>query len=862
MAEGQEIRGVVEGQNISASANQPSRQLGQVGVQAPRGGRTQSAGESVLGEALKMGSKALDSYVARKKAEDVINGEIDFAQGKTEAELVNAGASPARLQSYRMLDVKATHDKWVSHTLATMDDAMSPEDFGNELKAQSKSVLDGIDPDDPASKDLMAMSASLLNNSNSKLAATHMERFTVASMGRASQSVTSMFYNSAGSDTPEERAEMFAGRHDLATGISNEAVDSAYATATIQSLKDGNFTLLDDAGGMQGLRDIGLSFGQMDSLKSAHKTAQAMSANTNAAEINGMTRAIEEDFGDGTTGPAEYQERITAMGEQFRLDPGRIASYLNSASANIADKEEFAEHIDVLADDEFQSDFNFAIQKIEAGGALSAGIADVREIGKKYNIPEDILQGYMLETEAARDTYNNKVQSNTDSLIAEQKKLRKQESDAIGLIGSKDWYNPANQTATVQKGLQMAGQSIHAQLENEGMEPGDEMQVEFANRHAEFLKDKPVNERLAGSMQSVSNFEAAMPDGTINPSHLDALTSYRAMRDVGMSADTLSKYAGDADTYLNMVADFVDGGTDPTIAAISSWEQLRASEEGVLVKPKADVNKMMKSWGTGSHHGKKKRKFYDTFNPSMLDSILGNGGQYDEVLTKELKSAMKNSDSVDNFLRQRLAQNARLFPNANEEAVFNETKRELKDIDYVMGNVILPHNGVSLRDSMGLGGTQAKMAPNSAYILYLRDHLDATFPDNVEVRAGWEHITGGLKDVVETVIFQPETISNSLKSTGRTNIPTDLGVGAMNLLSKSPVDPLAFFERNQQLKNKMRAVDIQQIGDQSIITLYATNKRDQILGKANVPNRDIGEYFTNMKTEKLRERALTSNKGK
>jgi hypothetical protein len=457
------------------------------------------------------------------------------------------------------------------------------------------------------------------------------------------------------------------------------------------------------------------------------------------------------------------------------------------------------------------------------------------QIADQFGLTHDMVKNDLQQVVRADRAFRDKQNKAIERVLLKQEQERETDRRAAALLNSGFSRMTEYSGTEQQRALEMKRSSIMQEVLNNPRFDTDEERVsEIIRQNVAFLRDIPIkDERVKTDFQVVGQSAPISDDGELNESHMQAYQYFTAMQEGGLSERTISEYAGDSYAYLAVAAELSNGSVEPRTALQTAWEQTQVPK-GERVTPRTNVRDTQEQWENT------REEFFDNIEPSIIASWLGaeSDGKYDEVLTWQVKDAAKNSPDLDRWAKRRIQLYANTYPNMRPQAVMGLVKRDLSRWEYVMGNMVMPKDGKSLTEAMGLSDYPGTLKTNSAMLMYMRDNADLLFPEGTEQAGWWDSFKSKTGEALDTAIFEPEKITG-LMVNGSTEAPVGSPFSfAQNVL-------MAASEKEQRIANDIRMIDVTPMsGGQVMITLYSdTDKNNMVGAPIPVASKDIGDWY-------------------
>lgn len=817
---GLETRQVVDSRDPSGQANTPARQLGMVGVSAPRGGSTAgvTAGSRAMLEVWKMGGAKLDGYLKKKQAEDTVKGEMLKAQGKSIEDAEKEGYNRNVLKGMQVMKIKTGYSQWMAkmnHDATGAHATMDPDEYrATVLEPQFKEALDGLDPNDDISRQLYTeMGKSGFSKLVEKQAAAntmHLEKDGVSAL-------SNMMYADAHTGDIETVQDTVNDYEAITAGMSDSSRKKALMDAMIPHLNEGNFLLYDAFGGERGLRERNFSPAQIESVKNAVESAQVVREQSMDGEFMAAVDEIKLLTKEGRIGPQEAKERAEGLQEQYRLSEDFVRTIVRDVRDNALDDKIEDRQLEIMHD----PDYVQAMSQLSIMAHMQGNSKDVTNatlaIAENFNLPRNMVVDNLEKIQAAQANKERVVKQSIDAETAKFTKQKEKEIKAVSALNSGSLHT--QDAETQQMAMQLKKQQIHMEVQAKGG-PEDEQVLEMARKHVAFLRETPViDAEVQNNFKLIGQSSPIGEDGTLRPEHEQAHQYITIMREAGLSERTMRKYAGDSYDYLTIASAISEGAIDPKTALATAWEQVEIPKDERPV-PKTNVNEAVKGWDDI------KEDYFDDIEPSIISSMLGaeSDAKYDEILTGQVKEAARNSEAMDSWAKDRIQLYAKTYPNMKQKGVMDLVKKDLSRWEYVMGTMVPPRGGRTVSEAMGLDKTPGALNTNSAMLMYMSDNADLLFPEGSDTRGGWEKFKSKIGDGLEQAIFNPTAMY--------------MGVEAHTLA-------LLPSEKAQQLRNDIKMVDVLPMANGNLlVTLYNDDAREEPSGTpVIIPAKDVGDWY-------------------
>ncbi len=833
---GNEVRNVVPTNGPTGRQNVPARQLGQVGVQAPRGGSVEAVGAETKAmiELTKLGVSGLEAHMEKQKASDLLDGQMRYAQGDTEEQLRKEGVSRSTLDGYKTLEVKTGYNEWLAKSMKNIemqDHAMSSEEYQEKLHTEFKELMDTVDTENP---EMVKLMGGFANEGFTKLVQQHTLQSTEYSAGKSQDSVMNLFRTEALNGDSEALQELLDNRAGLVPGLSDRATDGAVLAATGSLLDEGNFSLYDQLGGLDGMRKMGASEEEIGSMRSRYKAALSINETENLASLEQQSSDIKLQVKMGKISRDEANFKVKQLTESVRSSDSYARTLIKNVNAEFSAQNEDAAVSEVINDPEYVQKKAMIMAQARMTGTPQAKRA-LAALNAKHGVPSQYANGDMDRmTKEYEKHIDTKIVAPMEEQIKKQEAAAEMDNRAANLLNTNfsglDSYSDSEKSRAMTMKKQMIIQGV---VNDARFDSQEEKRSEVIRQHVDFLRYSPLrDEGIKKDFGIVGQAPPSRDDGTLSPNHEEAYEYFNVMRESGISERVIKEYAGESYDYL-LAASFIAGGElDPSTAMKVAWENTNGDKKDKR-KPKTNVGEALEDWD------KTKEKYFDSIEPSIVSAWLGapSDGKYDEVLTYQVKEAAKNSSEMDAWAKRKTKAYAENFPDWDKKTVMEKVKKDLSQWEYVMGTMIPPKSGKSISESMGLTEEDGALTSNSAMLMYMRDNADLLFPKGTAPDKWWKKLAAD-DGPLTRAIFEPEKMGMLYARTGK----KELGNIAAGKLQGAV---MAFSEKEQRLANDIKMIGINPLSNgQLMVTMYQDTDRTIPVGvPIAIPAKDIGDWY-------------------
>lgn len=865
MADGKEVREVVQQASPSGAANQPARQLGLVNIVSPRGGSTRAVGNEfrALAEISKIATNEFDQYIKRKHDEDIIQGGMDAVQGKTEADLAAAGVSQSHLDGYHTMNAKTGYNEWYIQTAKNIelsDHTMSTEDYKQQLGEQSSVMLERLGRNDVAREALKG----LMMDGHQKLVAQHVEQSAAWRTQQNERSAEQLLMSESLTGDVDQLNELVDNFDKVTPGMSDTRRSAIKTSAVRQMLNDGSFALFDSVGGIDGLRRDGASEQEINSVRHALKSAQTQQVAAHYGAIDAEVDALIAEVKEGLSG-AEAVERLERMQDTYRLTDVFMKGLFHQVD-DTADRVAETEAMNAARDNpEYIEDRAINLFQLEQDGDLGAFQSRNKAIAAAYDIPASMVRSDMDAAVRVKERHTQGVLDKVRTANKEAEKQRALDSKAATLNsnwGAIESYKKEEISRAAKMRLNSIITSVEQEAEtqraqSQELDSGefplntDEKKLqEITRRHVDFLKKTPIKDAdVAQTFKVTAQSSPLLDDGTLDIQHLTAFQYIDSMKAAGMSERQIKDYAGDSYEYMSVAHNLADGTTDPKASLVAAFEATQVPTD-LRPNPQPVIKDVVARWNDVGREA-----FFENIEPNIMQSIVNaaSDGDYDDVLTDDVNRAMQDSPEFDSWFQSRVSAIATAYPNMNANAVYEMSVRDLSRVSYVNGRIQIPKGGQTMAEAMGLEDQPYSLIETTAWVAFTNAHKEDLFPEGTPEREQWEHIIdadvtfrdevhGKMGDAINNLLFEPSVMTKLIQ---HAEIPTELVPG---------VGLFSFFEERQRRLNGIPNVDYILLSNgMTAIQLYEDSSRTKPVGTpVTIPARLAGNWWKQQRVNELR----------
>lgn len=378
---GLEERAVVQGNSVSGLANQPARQLGMVGVSAPRGGDVSQVGavQRTIAEALKLGSDKLQTILDKRSDEEYIKGQLDAVQGVTVDELNKNGSTKDRIQGHAAIKAKTAYNEMLvdqMNKIPTEYAGLTSDQYKEVLAEQFANLRSNIDTSDEHSREMLS---NMATEGFGQLMTEHLKYQDARITQDSTNALTNLVYTESKLGDPDKLQEIVDNFDVLMPGTTVEGREAALTAAITRSMNEGDLSVFNAVGGIDGMVKRNMSDAAISQVSS---TLDAFNK-TYKDEFDGA-ELLQNNF----TGFTEYSGRAQqiAMSQAREKIASDVLMDPRFTDDNQRSKEIAKQHVEFLkkaplVDKQIQAEFAAVGQAapVDANGMLDREHTDALE---------------------------------------------------------------------------------------------------------------------------------------------------------------------------------------------------------------------------------------------------------------------------------------------------------------------------------------------------------------------------------------------------------------------------------------------------------------------------------------------------
>lgn len=705
MIQGFERREVQQQQAIGLTS---PAQLGQMGIQQPRGGSVKGVGNgSVFSDLLSLGVAEVDAAVERKRARDEVDLEMLYHQGKSEQDAIAAGFNPNITEKvYQSLNFKAGHNEWFAQASVDAENmyaGVSPDQYREHLSAQFGELLSTLPKDDKAAIELARAVSSA---SFDKLVARH----TVVHKQYLQNQTQSSLYKALTTQSMSPDTEDMARTLDTLTQFEKELgkapTNAAVKSAVIDTLREGSLNLYDSLGGKTGLLDRGFSPTDISSvtnaLDAAYRQRNASTASARMDEEISLAKA----YAERRLSEEDLQKGYQSIEDTYKLDPAYSDTMLLNAVSTMQKNNLAQEDAIKMADPVFRGAINEVLTDIMATGDLTGKIERIQSIGAAHDLRAEqvtaLVQDAVKEQEVFeqdRRTAQRKTIRDFNTQVATAEKAKQ-----LAVLPANQWDRYTTDDKVMQaafKAIEQDASFIAEQQFQASGATGDSRQVVLetsanavagaAVRTTAVYKELQRTFELAGQITDPVDANA-----TINPRIEEAWAFWKGLRSAGASESLLDTYAGPAADVMRLL----ESSSYTPEAVAQAYRALNTPVD----KP-IDIAPLMKKWDAFlSPLTKSSNDLVNSVKPliPLLKTGEDPGTPTSDIDNIQARKAAEEPE-VRAAFQKMLTDYARLYPNRDANAVYKlAANKFIKQTEFIGGSFLPPKDGMSMTDRLGL----------------------------------------------------------------------------------------------------------------------------------------------------------------
>lgn len=811
------------GPDISALANQPSRQLAQSGVRAPSRANVSQvgAGYRVLAEVAKLGGATMDKFLRDKEAADFTEGQMQYVEGATLDELQTAGFSRAAVSGYRVLDAQSGLNNFSAQQTANIqakDRELDPQTYQAQLGDEISAFRSAL-PDDEAVGRFA--DAAVLEMSD-KLVREHTIQNADFIRSEAARSVSELLQSTDEAGNTEVLGN-YLNNLDAFPG-TDTAVRAAVSSAMAVRFSEGSTSMWDALGGTKGMRKRGFSEEQISAASKQFKTTQVSNETSFASDIEDFERDFKQRLIAGES-PEVLIKDAEYFTKEYNLSPDFYNTLYSKVSAQISLTGATSEELDVVFNPELKQDVSELLASTRATGMSTATRGKLDSILNEHAVPKRLQDPLVKAITGAADEYNTDKAAARQKLIQEQAKQDKLDSDATAFANG--GFTSAVPSKVQQRASKLGIAAIVAGVaSDESIGDGDKPHV-ATRRTVDFLTKLPFkSEEVKNNLTIAGQQDPVDPNtGEASVGAKEAMMTYDAMREAGFSKANISEYFGDSYNMFSTASVLANGSPSVTQALLLSKEMFSEDKQ---FTPRVSRSTFDTAFVERSE------KFFDKLDKSWFNSD-GTGSDYSDITTAGVRRAATNNQDLRNFVTDKAAMYSSIYPGMGEAALLELAFDDAgQQFSYVNGVLVKPHRGRSFEQVLGIQDLPGDMKGNVAALVYMDAVSDTAFPEGSAERGVWDGIKKSVGDMVKdtgnaAITFRTAAQRKAFKE-GKT--------------SGTRFNLLAFVDAVQAAENNILPFDTRIIANNAVlITLYESNARLKVVGSIQAAGNTMGNVY-------------------
>lgn len=771
MATGYERREGVQDPN----ANQPASPAASVpvpGIGGPRGADFSKVGGSqrALADVLGKGTALFDKYIAKKAEEWKLEGQMMYAEGKTENEIAATG-NRYTMAGFMTMQARTAGNEWTQQALADIDSGdkrLTSEQYQKKLKEQYRTLTESVAGDDPYTRQLFA---AMAEDTFSKLVSQQIVSNNAWREDETKRAAVTMGVSELERGTPREQViEMMSPEM---TGLSPERTTEAIT----EVLKLGFDADIDNTRNMIPTTtydmyrsyesSVGLPAGLLDEVVSAESGGDrnAVSPKGAKSEMQVMDKTnLDPGFGVVPAQDDSLEERARvgrdylgalyhkynkdleatliaynaghvnadkwlAAGRDYAALPKRSETepYVNKIMGNLSNPEAGMQLASSATSDLLRAGFTPA-QVTTIGSAQEAYMsrkatkfnqeriiaerAIEKEVELEGNLPGALDQIEQMMTERGYDDawanrMANRVLSAADAYEKEHNvSIKLKGANATGRVAA---LPPAEQ----QKAIELKRKEILAIMDTQESLTQEERGNILRESMSDYVAENNVVDDVWKANMSLDLSRPMNKDGTIRPEAVHAFNDYMMLAQKANPGYAAKFLDAEGQKMVAIAESFSVGGYTNTEQALMYAAEIRTKQEaGTFVAPKPIPDKDV---------------------DAAVDKIMGGvdsrwfGWRNDkttafEVYDNELEQARNNPtirSAIKTFAYNHMLLDSSLSPEHAAILARNDVQGRM---EYVMGNVVLSGRASTIREDMGIADWTSPTTVDKVMLGYLREN--------------------------------------------------------------------------------------------------------------------------------------------
>lgn len=710
-------RQAVDTSTVTGVSKEADRNLALAPVKAPRSSSVKKVGgtDAAMLQLFKHGGDVLREVGEQANKKNYVNGEMMYMQGKTLADLEQAGASGNTIAGFKSMQATAQAHKWYASELDELDThgkTMSPDEYRNKLNATFSGLLTGDSQTD-------IIITSLSKDRMTKLVAAHIGAHEGWKEDQTYRSYTDMLVARAQSGEDVSAALDLSDDNDLINGLPEARRRDAIVDAVKLSLMEDNPSIYESIDNTLG----GYSAAQKSAIKSAFAQYEQRSQGKFNAELESRTRDVRIQVEQGKL---TYDEGVAIM-EQYKEEYGQSDRFLHAAETMM---ESAATRWDSAQPTEFSPDErsdvrNLRLQIASGEVTFEQGMESARVLQEKYGRDDNWLRSVTTRLEGAADNYwsyqQGQLRAGANKAQRQQEFMRNVENK---LDANRIWeLSRKGQRAAWEVFDHRLAVDVSTKVESGELTQEEANEYVVNKRLSLMSRAGVVDEGTAQQWTSMFSYNVLGDDGKVSQEAVAALEQYKKLDE--MNPVMAQKYLlnQDARDTFEMASTLMEASVDPS-NALAQAQTIMSQDVR-----QEDIQRVMTSPELDAQVDRAVQSAVDNFDPGVISNLTGTESMFYEVWDDEIERAVKSSSAradITRLTEAHLLRNPFLTP---EVAVSEATKDYLAKSTFIMGTMVTSSGSTTVREDMGISANEP-MVENAAMIAFLQDNGERMFgPD-------------------------------------------------------------------------------------------------------------------------------------
>lgn len=524
-------------------------------------------------------------------------------------------------------------------------------------------------------------------------------------------------------------------QHSVLTnpGLPPEMHRTAVVNAMVMSMKSGDGSLFQNAGGMAGLAKLNLSAQQQSLILNAHKAMLHERQNEYSMEYERSRHNLLEQAASGDFTEEQMFEKLREMHSTFgRGDAEQRRVHLEMQAAmdkqmGLSDAAAREAALDVWDDPDLQLELVDVKNDILDGTTTpEEAMKHIMALGEMRGASPEATEKAVSVLMSAYDRVRAAERAEVEDATKRGMEQAATRDRAASLL-SRNILGTGTKEER-EAGVALIEETLMEDLMGTGMDP-EEMKSKASEMMATVLVNNDVVDTRRAAMMRAAMARPVGPNGEPTSEAVEAMAFYLDMkRTAGASPEYLNRMFKGNERTLEMLStaeEHMVGDANIDFALTQAAEQINSPVT------QARVTEQLRLIDNGAYRESVKNLILeqsgltDTFWNNTMNFFNSNWAN--EKLDEEGRNRILRDTGMELVIEEETRSAAALYPNASPETVARIVAGQMADRGSIMGSsfVMAPAN-TSVRAVMGLNSTE-QTAPNEAMVRYVEANGEELF---------------------------------------------------------------------------------------------------------------------------------------